>query len=241
LTVHRGAIPSADVIEGDEDTSGPETEVVEGQYNGRSGEGLPGAKARGAETRRAVLRAAEEVFANLGYAGARMEDVAERVGIRRASLVYYFRDKQTLYEALLDDLFGGLLGRYEAALNGPGPITDRMLRCIDVWAAHVEAQPSLLRLTLWEIARAQPSQSVPLTSRVQPIVQRLAEAVIQGQRDGVFRSEVDPVGFVMSVAGTTAFLGFRTSLLSPSIAPPLEPGRLAAELRSWVTRVLFAE
>jgi hypothetical protein len=110
-----------------------------------------------------------------------------------------------------------------------------------VWATHVESRPSLLRLTLWEIARAQPSESVPLTSRVQPIVQRLGEAVIQGQRDGVFRSEVDPIGFVMSVAGTTAFLGLRTPLLSPAVAPPLEPGRLAAELRSWVARVLFVE
>jgi TetR/AcrR family transcriptional regulator len=230
-----------DVIEGDEDASGLETDQSCRQDDRRSVEGLPGAKGRGSDTRRAVLRAAEEVFANLGYAGARMEDVAERVGIRRASLVYYFRDKQTLYEALLDDLFGGLLGRYEGALNGPGPMTDRMLGCIDVWATHVEAQPSLLRLTLWEIARAQPSESVPLTSRVQPIVRRLCEAVIQGQREGVFRSEVDPVGFVMSVAGTTAFLGLRTSLLSAAVAPPLEPGRLAAELRSWVARVLFVD
>jgi TetR/AcrR family transcriptional regulator len=229
------------VIQGDEDASGPETDQARRNDDQRSGEGLPGAKARGSDTRRAVLRAAEEVFANLGYAGARMEDVAERVGIRRASLVYYFRDKQTLYEALLDDLFGELLGRYEAALNGPGPMTDRMLRCIEVWATHVESRPSLLRLTLWEIARAQPSASVPLTSRVQPIVQRLGEAVIQGQREGVFRSEVDPVAFVMSVAGTTAFLGLRTSLLGPAVAPSLEPGRLAAELQSWVARVLFAE
>ena len=199
------------------------------------------AKARGSETRLAVLRAAEEVFANLGYAGARMDDVAERVGIRRASLVYYFRDKQALYDALLDDMFGDLLGRYEAALAVPGPMTERMLRCIDVWATHVENRPSLLRLTLWEIARASPSATVPLTSRVQPIVQRLCEGVVQGQRDGVFRADVDPVAFVMSVAGTTAFLGLRTALLNPSVAAPLEPGRLALELRSWVARVLFAD
>jgi TetR/AcrR family transcriptional regulator len=75
-----------------------------------------------------ALRSAEEVFGTLGYAGARMEDVAERVGIRRASLMYYFRDKQALYEALLDDLFGGLLEGYEAALAGPEPITERYLR-----------------------------------------------------------------------------------------------------------------
>ena len=45
----------------------------------------------------------------------------------------------------------------------------------------------------------------------------------------------------MSVAGTTAFLGLRSALLNPSVAPPLEPGRLATELRAWVARILFKE
>ena len=197
-------------------------------------------KSRGEETRRAALRAAEEVFARVGYAGARMDDVADRVGIRRASLVHYFRDKQALYDALLDDLFRDLVGRYETVLAAPGPATERMLRCIDIWANHVEARPSLLRITLWEIARATTSEAVPLASRVRPIVELLADAVRAGQREGVFR-EVDPVGFVMSVAGTTAFLGLRTALLSAALAPPLEPGRLAEELRSWVARVLFVD
>ena len=197
-------------------------------------------KSRGEETRRAALRAAEEVFARVGYAGARMDDVAERVGIRRASLVHYFRDKQALYDALLDDLFRDLIGRYEAALAAPGPTTERMLRCIDVWSSHVEARPSLLRITLWEIARATTSEAVPLAARVRPIVQLLSDAVRAGQREGVFR-DVDPIGFVMSVAGTTAFLGLRTALLSPAVAPPLTAGQLAEELRTWVARVLFVD
>jgi TetR/AcrR family transcriptional regulator len=204
------------------------------------GTGQPTTKARGKETRRAVLRAAEEVFAERGYAGARMDDVAERIGIRRASLVYYFRDKRALYEALLDDLFHDLLHRYEAALAGPGPLTDRMLRCIDAWATHIEERPGLLQITLWEIARAHPTKPVPLAPRVQPLVQVLSDAVRAGQREGVFR-DVDPVGFVLSVAGTTAFLRSREVLLSPATTTPVEPGVLAAELRSWVARVLFVD
>lgn len=177
------------------------------------------------------------MFAQLGYAGARMDDVAERVGIRRASLVRYFRDKPTLYAAVLDDLFGDLLARYEATLAGPGTSVERFLRCVEVWANHVEAQPSLLRIVLWEIARASEAEPVPLAARVRPLVEVLCEALRAGQREGVLR-DVDPVGFVMSVAGTTAFLNLRTSLLGPSLAPPLPPGALATELRSWVERIL---
>jgi TetR/AcrR family transcriptional regulator len=195
---------------------------------------------RGEETRRAILGAAEEVFAELGYDGARMDDVAERVGLRRASLVYYFRDKQTLYEVLLDDLFANLAERYGAALAGAGSPAERMLQCIDVWAEQVEKRPGLLRISLWEIARATTARPAPLASRVRPIVELIAEAVRAGQRDGVFR-DVDPVGFVMSVAGTTSFLALRTALLSPEVAPELGPGRLAVELRDWIRRVLFVD
>jgi len=209
--------------------------LVRGTGGSRTGTG------RGEDTRRLALQAAEEVFATLGYAGARMEDVAERVGIRRASLMYYFRDKQTLYEALLDDLFGGLLEGYQAALAGPEPITERYLRCIDLWAARVEERPALLRISMWEMAGATPEEEVPLTARVRPIVACLADAVREGQRQGVFRADVEPIGFVMSVAGTTAFLGLRSVLLSRSVAPPLEPGRLGTELRAWVSRILFED
>ena len=135
------------------------TPLVRGAGGSRTG-------SRGEDTRRLALRSAEDVFATLGYAGARMEDVAERVGIRRASLMYYFRDKQALYEALLDDLFGGLLEGYEAALAGPEPLTERYLRCIDLWAARVEERPALLRISMWEMAGATPEEEVPLTAHV---------------------------------------------------------------------------
>jgi TetR/AcrR family transcriptional regulator len=196
-------------------------------------------KARGEVTRRTILRVAEEVFSQVGYAGARMEDIADRVGIRRASLVYYFRDKPTLYGALLDDLFDGLPERYAAALASEGTVREQMLRTIDVWAERVEARPSLLRITLWEIAGADASEPAPLASRVGPIVAQLSDFVREGQRQGIMRPDLDAIGFVMSVAGTTAFLGRRTALLNEKLAPPLKAGELAKELRFWVSHVLF--
>src|SRR5215831_12665716 len=55
-----------------------------------------------------ILDAATRLFAERGYEGASMNDVAERVGMRKASLFYHFATKDALYEAVLDRLVEGL-------------------------------------------------------------------------------------------------------------------------------------
>ena len=60
-------------------------------------------------------------------------------------MVYYYRDKRTLYLALLDDLFGDLLHGYETELGRAGPITERFLRCVDVWTRQVMERPEYAR------------------------------------------------------------------------------------------------
>jgi len=51
-----------------------------------------------------ILRAAEEIFALAGFAGARTADIAAKAGIPKANLHYYFRSKRALYRAVLDNI-----------------------------------------------------------------------------------------------------------------------------------------
>lgn len=198
-----------------------------------------GIRARGERTRGAILAAAEVVFAEKGFVAARMSEVAVRVGIQRASMGYYFKDKRTLYGAVLDDLLGDLLARYEGILAGPGPVAGRILGCIDAWSRHVIERPAVLRITLWELARARPVTVTPLAARVVPIVEALSSAIRSGQRDGVFR-DVDPIRFVMVIAGTTAFLILGMVIAADGGVPQLGEANLRAELHTLTRRVLFA-
>ena len=68
---------------------------------------------RGEATRQAILEAAEQLFANVGFNAARLEDVALTVGIRRPSIIYYFANKQELYDAVEADIFESM--HYSAA------------------------------------------------------------------------------------------------------------------------------
>lgn len=57
---------------------------------------------RSETTRRQLLRTARQLFAERGYGGTSMEQVAVRAGMSRGALYHQFRNKQTLFEAVLD-------------------------------------------------------------------------------------------------------------------------------------------
>src|SRR5262245_18668854 len=196
-------------------------------------------RARGKETRQAILRAAEQVFAERGYAGARMDEVAAEVGIKRASMVYYFRDKRSLYLALLEDVFGALLQRYRMLLAGPGSARERILACLEVWAQHVAERPGSVRILMWESARVRRASADPLAAELTPIQRTLAAAIEAGQRDGTFRL-IDALRFLMIVTGATAFLTLGMDVLTAD-GEPLSAGELHTELRALVERILFAD
>ncbi len=194
-------------------------------------------RARGKETRQAILRAAEQVFAERGYAGARMDDVAAEVGIKRASMVYYFRDKRSLYLALLDDLFGELLRRYQVVLAKSGTARDSIFGFVEGWATHVAERPGSVRILMWESARVRRASADPLAEQLEPIQATIIEVIEAGQRQGIFRG-IDPMRFIMIVTGATAFLTLGMNVLR--VEPqPLSPTELRTELRSLVERILI--
>ena len=171
-------------------------------------------RARGKETRQAILRAAEAIFAERGYAGARMDDVAAEVGIKRASMVYYFRDKRSLYLALLQEIYGELLQRHREVVENPGSGRDRIFGFLDIWARHVAERPGSLRILMWESARVRRESADPLAAELAPILQVMTEVIHAGQRDGTFR-DIDPLRFLMIVTGATAFLTLGMNALTP--------------------------
>jgi TetR/AcrR family transcriptional regulator len=197
-------------------------------------------RARGKQTRQQILRAAELVFAERGYAGARMDDVAVAVGIKRASMVYYFRDKRSLYIALLEDVFGTLLQLHQSVLAGPGPALERILGCLDVWADAVAERPGVVRIMMWEAARHRRASYQPLATEIGPILSTIAESIAAGQRDGSFRQAVDPLRFLMIVTGATAFLTLGMHVMT-SGAEPLNATELRSELRALVVRLLTSD
>ena len=67
-----------------------------------------GSRGQPEESRAAILQAAAQEFAEHGIAGARTDAIARAARVNKALLYYYFKDKETLYGAVLDDAFSGM-------------------------------------------------------------------------------------------------------------------------------------
>ena len=67
-----------------------------------------GSRGQPEESRAAILQAAAHEFAEHGIAGARTDAIAREARVNKALLYYYFKDKETLYGAVLDNAFSGL-------------------------------------------------------------------------------------------------------------------------------------
>jgi TetR/AcrR family transcriptional regulator len=94
-----------------------------------------GKQVRSAQTRQAILRSAERIFAESGLAGARTDAIAAAAGVNKALLYYYFRSKERLYEAVIEDHFREFNQQAMRTLTAPGSARKILLRYV---SAHFD-------------------------------------------------------------------------------------------------------
>jgi AcrR family transcriptional regulator len=97
-----------------------------------------------AETRREILKAAEESFAAAGFVGATTRQVAARAGVNVATLHYHFGNKERLYRAVLDSAVGGAVPETE----GTGSPAERLTGVVEALWNFGWTRPTVARLSL---------------------------------------------------------------------------------------------
>lgn len=174
--------------------------------------------ARAEKTRAGILDAAEALFAERGFDATRLEEIAERVGIRRASIVYYFKDKSALYDAVLEDVFGGLHDALSDTLVRGETLPEQIEAGVSAWVDYVGSRPSIARLVLREVADANRKHSTGVleqTRRLRQLVQH--EVLDRPNRKDTKLAAVDPVHMASAIAGATVFFVAAMPTLVPDL------------------------
>jgi AcrR family transcriptional regulator len=186
---------------------------------------------RGEHTRERILDAAEALFADRGFEGTALRDVAERVGIRTPSLYNHFSSKEALYAAVLERGVTPVLALLSELVRAAPEVRPDSGRVVERVMALLARHPNLPRLVVHE-ALAGGQHLTPLLRRfVGPVLTRAEEAV-QGtpaaERWGRERVPLLVLAVYHMVVGHFAIAPFYREL---SGEDPLEPAALAQQTR----------
>ncbi|MGS1004648.1 TetR/AcrR family transcriptional regulator [Burkholderia glumae] len=186
-------------------------------------------------TRRRILLAAAEEFANGGLSGARVDQIARRAETNERMLYYYFGSKEQLFTAVLEHAFSAL-NEAERVLDFDGvPPVEAVTRLAHFIWDYYRDHPELLRLVNNEnLHEARYMLKSPrISEMISPLVQTLGCVLARGQNAGLFRSDVDPLRFYVTLSG----LGYYIVSNRYTLAAMLGRDFSAADERNEIVRM----
>jgi AcrR family transcriptional regulator len=188
-----------------------------------------------------ILAAARDEFAEHGLGGARVDRIAERAGLNKRLIYYYFEDKDKLFQAVLEQTYRDIRQReLELHLQELEPAT-AVRRLVEfTWDYYLEHPEFLTLLNSANLHRARHlTDSRRARELNSPLIETLAAVLERGRREGVFRGGVDPVQLYVSIAGMAYFYLSNSHTLSAIFGRDLLAPRARAERLSHMTDVIL--
>jgi len=204
-----------------------------------------GTRGRPEQSRAAILKAAVREFAQEGVAGARIDAIARSAKVNKALLYYYFEDKEALYRAVLDQVFGGVRAAIHNALAQELSPRERLASYVCAHFDYIAANPLYPRIVQAEFLRAgrDPSRLERIAKQYfRPVFLEISALLKQGAQSGDFRP-VNPIHFIPSMISVIVF-HFNTAPIMKLMtgSDPMSPARLAerrAAVLDFISAALF--
>jgi len=158
------------------------------------------------DVRAQILNHASRLFAEQGYDGTSVQEIAEAVGIRKPSLLYHFKSKDELRENVLAEM----LAHWNSVLPGlllKASTDERFDSTMEALSEFFIEDPDRARLFLRETLDRPEQMQAMLAEFVRPWVQLLGDQLERAKEQGLVQHDVDPHAYAievitMAVAGT---------------------------------------
>ncbi|MBU2489189.1 MAG: TetR/AcrR family transcriptional regulator [Proteobacteria bacterium] len=143
-------------------------------------------KDKRSETMNRIIEAATAVFADVGYSGARVDEIAKKAGVNKATIYYHIGDKEALYAQVLHDVTGDAADRIEENVEGAKGPAEKLKRYFEAIVETVDEHPSLAPLMMREVASGGQNVPVVIAQDLMRIYAMLLQILEAGAREGVF-------------------------------------------------------
>lgn len=214
------------------------------------------------ETRALILEAAAPEFAAHGFAGARLEHVAERVGVKQALIHHYFAGKEGLYQAVvehaLDKVQAQGLDLLARPLEGDrASATDLVIAFVDLLLHFQDEHRSLYALLRHEaharaVAPQEPRRKPKFVRakttrlaldlvelRIRPVFEVAVQRLEAWRKVGVISQDVDAASFCLALVSMTSFLA-QEGALAGALVPDTDPRVLARQHRETIVHLCLS-
>ncbi len=177
-------------------------------------------------TEQIIKEAAKKIFVRKGYAGARMQEIAEEAGINKALLHYYYRSKDKLFESIFSELFDHLIIQLKETITTDKPLVDKLDDFVDKYISTIQANPHVPLFIVNEIAQ-NPDRFVEKIKRKEmfPEIAGFFQQMMVEMQNGNIR-EMHPLHFFLNILSLCAF---------PFIAKPMVKAISGMDEDMWET------
>lgn len=158
-------------------------------------------------TRAELLAVATEVFAEDGFSGARVDEIAARTRTTKRMIYYYFGGKEGLYRAVLEEAYRGIREAERTLDVVHADPVDAIRTLAELTYDHHVGHDAFIRLVAIEnIHRGEFVRQIDaLRAQSQPAVGRIEEILERGRSAGVFRTDVDALDVHLVISSYCVF------------------------------------
>jgi TetR/AcrR family transcriptional regulator len=197
------------------------------------------------ETLRRILVAAKDMFAEKGFEGARVDQIARRAGVNKATLYYHIGDKRALYAETIHDVVGtASVNLAKGIVQSPSP-QDKIRTYIKTLAATFDENPQMPRIMMREIASG--GQNLPdvFFKDLLSIITTLTGIIDEGKAKGVFTDTLPLLVHFMTIGAIVIYKSIAPVMLGgPDIPDDLKAmgcevsGTIAAEVERLILKAI---
>lgn len=102
-------------------------------------------------TEQIILKAAERIFIDKGYIGAKTTEIAKEAGVNHAMLHYYFRTKENLFNKVFENKASFFLGPFKEALQSDLPFSEKIKMIVEEHFDRIGMNPKIPLFVLREM------------------------------------------------------------------------------------------
>ena len=193
-----------------------------------------------APTRERILRAAVKEFSRQGFRGGRVERIARQAKANLRMIYHYFGNKEGLYLASLEQVYLELRTAEQALNLGKAEPIEGIKRFVDYTFDHFIRHPEFIGMLVSENQLgARHLRRSRVVSKLTPPLLAIEDLLERGARAGVFRGQVDPVQFFVTLHALCYLHGANRNTLSVMFQTDLSDQTWLAARKRHVLDVVF--